>query len=393
MATNVINIRRFVDVTTGVVTAPANTARDWGALLFVQKGEDGASTKLTTYLDYQELVDADISNTEAMVAGTKFYGTSYNGVAPTSSFTVATIGAETTEEFQTNFTALLASEDYYLIVLDRTLTDEQKIAAAQAVEAAAASTAHKLIVDDYSYATVNSEEASAVTVSGFVKLNSLAHTISVWSNATWAQGEGVERLAEKRYYSAALAAFYATRQFNTSNRQMCSSAHKAASGIEAVDFTDPSVTVTPTAAYDNLVAKNANAYINVKLVGLTAWERGVVGNGNDLSDMIAADYLNYTLTMRVFSVLQAYPRIPMNSQGATILATAINSAFMELAVAGVISAGTSIDGETFSGYGFKYSIPIPTGVAKANGLWENITCSALLAGSTKKVVIGNTLKQ
>ena len=35
MATNVINIRRFVDVTTGVVTAPANTARDWGALLFV----------------------------------------------------------------------------------------------------------------------------------------------------------------------------------------------------------------------------------------------------------------------------------------------------------------------------------------------------------------------
>lgn len=393
MATNVINIRRFVDVTTGVVTTPANTARDWGALLFVQKGEDGASTKLTTYLDYQELVDADISNTEAMVAGTKFYGTSYNGVAPTSSFTVATIGAETTEEFQTNFTALLASEDYYLIVLDRTLTDEQKIAAAQAVEAAAASTAHKLIVDDYSYVTVNSEEASAVTVSGFVKLNSLAHTISVWSNATWAQGEGVERLAEKRYYSAALAAFYATRQFNTSNRQMCSSAHKAASGIEAVDFTDPSVTVTPTAAYDNLVAKNANAYINVKLVGLTAWERGVVGNGNDLSDMIAADYLNYTLTMRVFSVLQAYPRVPMNSQGATILATAINSAFMELAVAGVISAGTSIDGETFSGYGFKYSIPIPTGVAKANGLWENITCSALLAGSTKKVVIGNTLKQ
>ena len=83
----------------------------------------------------------------------------------------------------------------------------------------------------------------------------------------------------------------------------------------------------------------------------------------------------------------------MNAQGATILGTAINSAFMELATAGVIGAGTSIDGEVFSGFGYKYSIPIPTGVAKANGLWENITCSALLAGSTKKVVIGNTLKQ
>lgn len=392
MATNVINIRRFVDVTTGVVTAPANTARDWGALLFVQKGEDSASTTLATYNDYQEMVDADISNTEAMVAGTKFYGTSYNGVSPTSPLTVATIGAKDTGEFQANFAALLANEDYYLIVLDRRFTDEQKIAAAQSVEAAASVAAHKLFLDDYSYATVNDAEASASTVTGFVYLNKLANTISVWSNSSWA-GENSGRTEEKRYYSAGLAAFYATRQFNTSNRQMCSSAHKAASGIEAVDFTDPSVSVTPTTAYDNLVAKNANAYINVKLVGLTAWERGTVGNGNDLSDMISADYLNYTLTMRVFSVLQAYPRVPMNAQGATILGTAINSAFMELATAGVIGAGTSIDGEVFSGFGYKYSIPIPTGVAKANGLWENITCSALLAGSTKKVVIGNTLKQ
>jgi hypothetical protein len=392
MATNVINIRRFVDVTTGVVTTPTNTARDWGALLFVQKGEDGASTTLKTYLDYQEMVDADISNTEAMLAGTKFYGTSYNGVSPTSPLTVATVGAETTEEFAANFTALLANEDYYLIVLDRNFTDEQKIAAAQATEAAAGTSAHKLVLDDYSYATVNNEEADATNVTGFVGLNKLAHTISVWSNSTWAQGDA-ERKTEKRYYSAALAAFYATRKFDTSARQMCSSAHKACSGIEPVDFTDPSITVTPTAAYDNLVSKNGNAYINVKMVGLTAWERGTVGNGNDLSDMIAADYLNYAITMRVFSVMQSNPRIPMNAAGATILGTAINSAFMELAVSGVIGAGTSVDGETFSGYGYKYSIPIPTGVAKANGLWENITCSALLSGSTKKVVIGNTLKQ
>jgi hypothetical protein len=327
-----------------------------------------------------------------MLAGAKFYGTSYNGIAPTSPLTVATVGAASTEEFAENFAALLANEDYYLIVLDRNLTDEQKIAAAQAVEAAASTTAHKLFLDDYSYATVNLENSGAANVSGFASLNKLANTITVWSNPTWAKEDG-ERTEDKRYYSAALASFYATRKFDTSARQMCSSAHKACSGIEPVDFTDPSITVTPTAAYDNLVAKNCNAYINVKMVGLTAWERGTVGNGNDLSDMIAADYLNYAVTMRVFSVMQSNPRIPMNAAGATILSTAINSAFMELAVSGVIGAGTSIDGEVFSGYGYKYSIPIPTGVAKANGLWENITCSALLSGSTKKVVIGNTLKQ
>jgi hypothetical protein len=393
MATNVINIRRFVDVTTGVVTTPANAARDWGSLLFVQKGASGAKTEVTKYLNYQELVDADISNTEAMVAATKFYGTSYDGVAPTSPIYVATISADEVEDFKENFDALLASEDYYLIVLDRTLSDEQKKSAADSVEATASSTSHKLFLDDYSYTTVNDAEPTTSTVSGHVKLNAYAHTIVVWSNTSWAQESG-DRLTEKRYYSAALASFYATRKFDTSKRQMCPVAHKAASGISVVDFTDPSVTVSPTQAYDNVVANNATVYISVKPSGVfTAWERGVVGNGNDLSDMIAADYLNYTLTVRVFSVLQAYPRVPMNSTGATMLATAINSAFMELAVAGVIGAGTSIDGETFSGYGYKYSIPIPTGVAKANGLWENITCSALLAGSAKKVVIGNTLKQ
>jgi hypothetical protein len=393
MATNVINIRRFVDVTTGVVTTPANTARDWGSLLFVQKGDAGSTTEIAKYLNYQELVDADISNTEAMVAATKFYGTSYNGVAPTSPVYVATIGAETLEEFKSNFDALLASEDYYLIVLDRTLTDEQKKTAADSVEAMASTTAHKLFLDDYSYTTANEAAPSAATVSGHVKLNSYSNTAVVWSNSSWAQEDG-ERLTEKRYYSAALAAFYATRKFDTSARQMCSAAHKAASGISVVDFKDPSVTVSETQAFDNITANNANTYMSTGPAGaFTAWERGLVGNGNDMSDMISADYLSYTLTVRVFSVLQAYPRVPMNSTGATMLATAINSAFMELAVAGVIGAGTSIDGETFSGYGYKYSIPIPTGVAKANGLWENISCSALLAGSAKKVVIGNTLKQ
>ena len=46
-----------------------------------------------------------------------------------------------------------------------------------------------------------------------------------------------------------------------------------------------------------------------------------------------------------------------------------------------------------TGCGYKYSIPIPSGVAKANGLWDNIVCSALLAGSCKKVVITNDLKK
>ena len=83
----------------------------------------------------------------------------------------------------------------------------------------------------------------------------------------------------------------------------------------------------------------------------------------------------------------------MNQDGARMLATTIASSFEVLAASGVIAAGTSIDGEVFSGSGFKYSIPMPSGVAKANGLWDGIVCSALLAGSCKKVVITNDLKK
>lgn len=383
MATNTINIRRFVDVSTGVTSTPTDTSREWGAVLFVQKGDAEAATVLTKYEDLAEVVAVG-SNTEAARAAKQFYGTSYNGVAPTAPFFVATIGAEDVEEFNINFTALMSSEDYYLILLDSNFTDEQKVAAAQTVESTQSTASHKMFLDDYSADAVNKDlESDKTSISAQLAALKLTSTAVAWSDAS----------TEKRYYSAAMAAFFATRQFNNSSRQMCSIAHKAASGIAAVNFLDPTVTVTPTAAYDNLVAKNANAYINVKMVGLTAWEKGNLTSGDEISDFIAADYLNYVLTMNVFAVLQAYPRVPMNSDGATILATAIDTSFMKLASAGVIGAGTSLDGEVFSGFGYKYSIPIPTGVAKANGLWEGITCSALLAGSAKKVVIGNTLKK
>ena len=174
---------------------------------------------------------------------------------------------------------------------------------------------------------------------------------------------------------------------------MASIAHKAAQGISPIDLTDAAVTVTPTQAFDNLDAKHCNVYANIKIVGLPAWERGNVGSGDDASDYISADYLNYTIAVSVFNALQINPRIPMNNDGAVILAGAIELGFERLNAAGVIAGGVSLDGESFPATGYKISIPIPAGVARANGLWENINCSALLAGSAKKVVIGNTLKR
>lgn len=383
MATNVINMRRFVDVTTGVQQAPANVRRDWGAVLFVQKGQDGASTTLTKYDDLAGVIAAG-SNTEAAKAAQVFYGTTYNGVAPTSPFYVAVIGGADVEQFTTNFTALMNSEDYYLVELDSNFDVATRKAAASIIQATSSTADHFGFLEDYSADAANkSLEDDTDSLGAYCKNNNLSLVMIPWVNPS----------NENKYYGMALASFFATRRFNDSPRAMCSIAHKVAQGISPVDLTDPQITVTPTQAFDNLDAKNMNVYANIKIVGLPAWERGNTPSGDDASDFISAAYLNYTITMSVFNTLQTTPRIPMNNDGAVILASAIEMAFMRLNAAGIISGGTSLDGESFPQNGYKISIPLPTGVARANGLWENIECSALLAGSAKKVVIGNTLKR
>ena len=129
MATNVINIREFVDVSTSVASTPLLVARDWGTLLFVQKG---TNDQATTLVEYESLTDVNerASNSEAATVASVFYGTSYRGITPTAHFFVATIGAKDDEQFVKNFTALLGNEAYYMIVLDKAVTAAQNKVAA-----------------------------------------------------------------------------------------------------------------------------------------------------------------------------------------------------------------------------------------------------------------------
>ena len=389
MATNVINIRRFVDVTTSVQETPMDVRRDWGALLFVQKGTDGQTTVLNKYNDLDAVVTGEGSNSEAVKYATVFFGTSYAGVYVKSPMYVATIGAEDETEFTTNFTALLGSEEYFYIGLDTNFADSVKKVAAALTAAGQAKTSHKLVLDDSSAnvfdKTLEEEEAlgASCSVGAYVALNKY-NCVAVCA---------INPSNTNKYYSAALAAFYASRTFSTARTQMCSICFKVASGITAIDGTDSGLSAASDldTKYANLVEKNVNVYTNVKLVGLTAWSMGYTGSGDEISDMVSADYLTYRVTMAVFNLLQTTPRLAMNADGASRLATVLSLCFQDLASAGVISGGTSLDGEVFPTSGFKYSIPMPTGVKKANGLWDGIICKALLAGSTKKVVIFNDL--
>lgn len=390
MATNVINIREFVDVSTSVASTGTNVARDWTAVLFVQKGEDAQATVVEKYDDLAAVIAGEGSNTEAAKFATQFYGTSYNGLLPVGPMFVATIGCGA-DEFSDNFTALLASEDYYLIALDTNITDTQKKAAAALAQAANTTAAHKLFLDD------SSANAFDLSLEADLALDASCSVSAYCKNAgyTHVVVSAINPANTNKYYSASNMAFWATRKFENSSRRMASIAHKPASGVQPVDMTDTnlSASVSPTQKFKNLDSKNANVYINVKIVGLPAWERGNLPSGDDVSEFISADYLTYVLSVSIFRLLQTTPRVPMNSEGASMFGNVISQAFLALNSAGVIGGGVAEDGDVFPESGYKYSIPIPTGVKKSSGLWDGIVCSALLTGSAKKVVIGNELKK
>lgn len=390
MATNVINIREFVDVSTSVASAGTNVARDWTAVLFVQKGEDAQATVIAKYDDLAAVIAGAGSNSEAAKFATQFYGTAYNGLLPEGPMYVATIGCAT-EEFPDNFASLLASEDYYLIALDTNITDAQKKAAAALAQAANTTAAHKLFLDD------SSANAFDLSLEDDLALASSCSVAAYCRNAGYTHVivNAINPANTNKYYSASDMAFWATRRFENSSRRMASIAHKPASGVEPIDMTDSnlSATVSPTQKFKNLDEKNANCYINVKIVGLPAWERGNLPSGDDISEFISADYLTYVLSVSVFRLLQTTPRLPMNTEGASMLGNVISQAFLSLNSAGVISGGVAEDGDVFPDSGYKYSIPVPTGVKKSSGLWDGIVCSALLTGSAKKIVIGNELKK
>ena len=392
MATNVINIREFVDVSTSVASTPLLVARDWGTLLFVQKG---TNDQATTLVEYESLTDVNerASNSEAATVASVFYGTSYRGITPTAHFFVATIGAKDDEQFVKNFTALLGNEAYYMIVLDKAFTAAQNKAAASLMAGANNDAAHKLFLDDHSVEAASlplvslepEGQVDEASIAAYCFNNKLQHVMVIWSEPENAN----------KYYSAAAASYFSTRQFNSSSRRMATLAHKVASGIAPINIGTSAISsdISATKRFQILDSKNANVYANIKVVGLPAWERGNTPSGDDMTDFISADYLNYRLSVSVFQLLQSVPSLAMNQDGASMLANTITMCFEELASAGIISGGVALDGDVIPAPGYKYMIPIPTGVKKANGLWDGIYCVALLTGSAKKVVIGNELKK
>lgn len=374
---NIINIKKFIDVSTSVSPTPLGR-RDFRNILFVQKGEDSSATVVTAYTDLESLVAGEGSNTAAAQMATIFWGGGFNGVKPSSTVFVAKIGAASQEEFSAAFTSLLGSSDYYLIALDNALSTYTTIAAS-ANEAA--TIPHYLFCLDTDINAINKDAADDETsVSVYLFNNKLTRSASFWTDDA----------KKGTYPNVAAASFFAVTRMSAAS-PLGNLAYKIVSGVIPVDFTGADV--QPSQAWDNLASKMANAYVTLGETGRTCFQAGTCGSGDNIDEYIAADYLNYTITYNVYDLLTSVPKLPMNMSGAKRLYNVIAAAFDSLNAAGVIGGGISQDGESFGESGYKISIPIPTGLNKATGLWDGVLCTALLTGSCKKVVIGNNLKK
>lgn len=373
----IINIKKFIDVTTSVSPTPLGR-RDFRNILFVQMANTGDPTVITSYTDLESLIAAEGSNVASAKMATSFFGGGFNGVKPTSTVYVAKIGAGDQDEFTTNFQALLGGSDYYMIALDNALSS---FAAVAASANEAASIPHYLFLLDTSADAINlSNEEDTNSISAYLFNNKLTRSAAFWTDPDKAD----------KYANVSAASYFGTCRITTSS-PLGNLAYKVVSGVEAVAF--DGALVDANAAWDNLASKFSNSYITLGETGRTCFQSGTCGSGDNIEEYIAADFLNYTITYNVYDLLTSVHKLPMNMDGAKRLYTVISAAFDRLNAAGVIGGGVSQDGESFGASGYKISIPLPTGINKATGLWDSVTCSALLTGSCKKVVIGNSLKK
>jgi len=167
---------------------------------------------------------------------------------------------------------------------------------------------------------------------------------------------------------------------------------KNMAGITATQFNQGGVVVA-TAAWDNVTGKFANCFARFTEVYDTCWAKGTSASGHQFGEIIAADFVDYTITYELFYMLRSVPKLPINQGGAARIEACMATAFRRLLDAGVIGAGVANDGEVFGALGSKVFAAVPTGTDKAQGIWTDVIGKGLLSGTTTKIIVQNYLKQ
>ena len=283
------------------------------------------------------------------------------------------------DAFADALSEILGDSTTYLCVIDNTFSDSEKKLYMSMVEASTP-THYGFILDTSNEAAYTDAQTDTTSLAGVAKAMSYKKIAVVVDDADKAN----------EYKSMSACSYYA--QVNmTAASPMGSLMFKNMSGITASQFDNGGV-INATMAWDYIAGKNANCFVNFTEVYDSAWAHGTSASGHQIGDIIAGDYVDYRITYELFYMLRSVPKLPVNAGGAARIEQCMATAFRRLADAGVIGPGTAVDGESFSGEGYKVYAEVPTGTDKIQGVWTNVIGKGLLTGTTTKIVVSNQLK-
>lgn len=343
----------YADVTAGGETVAAYLTMD-------------ASNHVKAYLTKSDIVEENAIN---------FAEAPYS-LTDTDATTTAVVCADA---FADALSEILGDSTTYLCVIDNTFTDTEKKLYMSMVEASTP-THYGFILDTSNEAAYTDYLTDTTSIAGHAKAMSYKKIAVVVDDANKAD----------EYKSMSACSYYA--QVNmTAASPMGSLMFKNMSGITASQFNNGGV-INATMAWDYIAGKNANCFAKFTEVYDDCWAHGTSASGHQIGDIIAGDYVDYRITYELFYMLRSVPKLPVNAGGAARIEQCMAVAFKRLADAGVIAAGTAIDGETFSGDGYKVYAEVPTGTDKQRGVWTNVIGKGLLSGTTTKIIVSNQLK-
>lgn len=276
------------------------------------------------------------------------------------------------ENFADALNEILNNSTIYHLIVDNTFTDEEKKIIISSVESSA--TSHFVFVlDTNNSAKYEDKDRDTTSILHFATNAKYSKCLIV-----------VEDEAKKDEYKQASACSYYAQVNWTTSSPMGSLMFKTMSGITPSEFNENPLVQT-TSAYDNVIAKNGNCYVNFTNVEAPAWAKGVAANGSQAGDIIAKDFVLFQCDYQLFYMLQGLPKLPINQGGATKIEHTMAIALSKLTDAGVIGAGVAEDGTSFGPSGFIVFAKVPTGTDKAQGIWKDVKAEALLTGTTTKI--------
>ena len=374
---NVVNIRRIIDLQTLIESTPPER-RDFRNVLLVTKSAEINSQRVNYYTTYADVVTAHGSNSEAAKGALKFFSGGFRGIRP-SAFWVANFDEDGGEVWADVIVLLLADPRFYFLALDNTFSEAENKALAAAIEASTKINymGAYLSFDGIAASTALASDSTSMIKSFYTA--DYARCFSHYDNLS----------ASAEYKQLADLSYFATVGY-TQDNPLGSLAFKQFSGQTPTDFGANVDQYT-----QNLEDKHCNYYTAFGEVGRNNVYKGVLANGAQINVQVGADWMEYNITYEIYDLLVDLPNLAYTDSDFNKLYSAIDTVCQQAVASKIIAPGTdTLTGENYPN-GYKITIPDPKTVSAANkalGKLTGVSIVCIIAGSVVEIELTNLMK-